>query len=306
MKWVILVLIYGILKGIRDISKKRALETCEVVETLFVYTLISFCFVIPDVGNVGGVATRDMLLTAFKSFVIFIAFLFSFYAIEKMPLGIYSVVDLSRMAFSLILGVIILGEPFGVLQLAGILLVAAGMVLLKNKPRFLKKKQVSISEGGNSENSKATGDVKNSGGLTGFIVFLAFVSAFLNGVSGIMDKILTKTMTSAQLQFWYMLFMLIFYGIYALITRTKIHWKRLLTNPYVWIISVLFIIADRCLFIANEDPRSMVTVMTILKQVCVVVTIIGGRIVYKEKDTLYKLACGMVVIAGIVVGSLKF
>lgn len=314
MKWIILVLIYGILKGIRDISKKKALETCEVVETLFVYTLISFCFVIPDVKNVGGVATRDMLLTALKSFVIFVAFLFSFYAIEKMSLGIYGIVDLSRMAFSLILGVFMLGETLGFNQYVGIAFVAIGMILLKYKPGFLSNKKAnedtsstSASEDISSTSANVVESLTNidkKETTSGLIVFLAFASAFLNGISGIMDKILTRTMSSAQLQFWYMLFMLVYYGIYVLITKTKIHWKKLLTNPYVWVISVLFIIADRCLFIANADPASKVTVMTLIKQVCVVVTIIGGRIIYKEKDTLYKLFCALVVVIGIAFSAL--
>ncbi|MCQ2519148.1 MAG: DMT family transporter [Lachnospiraceae bacterium] len=323
MKWIILVLIYGILKGIRDISKKKALETCEVVETLFVYTLISFCFVIPDVKNVGGVATRDMLLTALKSFVIFVAFLFSFYAIEKMSLGIYGIVDLSRMAFSLILGVFMLGETLGVNQYVGIAFVAIGMILLKYKPGFLSNKRAnedtsSTSANEDTSSTSANVDISSTSKngvkslinidkketTSGLIVFLAFASAFLNGISGIMDKILTRTMSSAQLQFWYMLFMLVYYGIYVLITKTKIHWKKLLTNPYVWVISVLFIIADRCLFIANADPASRVTVMTLIKQVCVVVTIIGGRIIYKEKDTLYKLFCALVVVIGIAFSAL--
>jgi hypothetical protein len=40
-----------------------------------------------------------------------------------------------------------------------------------------------------------------------------------------MDKVLMKEMTSAQLQFWYTLFMLLMYLIYVAATRTKINWK---------------------------------------------------------------------------------
>lgn len=321
MKWIILVHIYGILKGIRDISKKKALEKCGVVEVLFVYTLISFCFVIPDVRNAGGVSTPDLLWTAFKSFIIFVAFLLSFYAIEKMPLGIYGIVDLSRMAFSLVLGVFILGETLGIPQYVGIFLVVFGLFLLKYGQGIYEKSVAKIRKRDKSEcicslddedfvsteSASERKDGKNRTGVekvSAIILIFAFVSAFLNGVSGIMDKILTRTMSSSQLQFWYMLFMLIFYGIYVVVTRTKIHWKTILKNPYVWVISVLFFIADRCLFIANEDPASKVTVMTLIKQVCVVVTIVGGRLLYKEKNTGYKLFCAAVVVAGIAVSAL--
>lgn len=285
MVWILLVLIYGILKGIRDISKKRALDTNGVIEVLFVYTLISFIFCIPEVREAGGVATKDMLWTAFKSFVIFVAFICSFYAIEKMPISLYGVLDLSRMMFSMLLGVIILGERLGLFQWVGLFLVVLGIGLLKYKPGFLNK-----------EKSEAV--IKNREKVGSLFVVLAFVSTFLNAISGTLDKILMRTMTSAQLQFWYMFFMLLYYGIYVVVTKTKIS-KSVWKNYHVWLIAVLFVIADRCLFIANGDPNSSVTVMTLIKQISVLVTIVGGRIIYKEKNIGYKIFCAAVVVAGI-------
>ena len=137
-------------------------------------------------------------------------------------------------------------------------------------------------------------------------VVLAFISTFLNAVSGILDKYLMSTgdITDGQLQFWYLLFMVVYYGLYVIATKTKITagvWK----NPYVWLIAVLFMIADRCLFIANGMEGSRVTVMTLLKQICCVVTIIGGKIVFKEKNTGYRLICAAVVILGIVLAAVK-
>lgn len=291
--WIVLVLIYGILKGIRDISKKKALERNGVIEVLFVYTLIAFILVIPEARGAGGVATKDMLLTAFKSFIIFVAFICSFYAIEKMPISLYGIVDLARMIFSMLLGVIVLGERLGIFQWIGMALVMGGLLLLKYKPAFLKKKDADSQIRDKSVDT-----------ISAYILFLAFLSTFLNAVSGTLDKILMRTMTSGQLQFWYMLYMLIYYAIYVVITKTKINWKSVLKNYHIWLISIMFIIADRCLFIANGDPNSSVTVMTILKQVCVIVTIIGGRIFFKEKDIAYRIFCAVVVSAGIVLSVL--
>lgn len=297
MIWMILVLIYGTIKGVRDIVKKKALAKNGVIEVLFVYTLMSFLIVSPEVRGAGGVATRDMLLTMFKSFVIFVAFTCSFYAIERMPISLYGVLDLSRMVFSMILGVIILHETLGAYQWIGLVLVGGGILLLKYKPAFLK---------GKTNETTANVPVKESdrSATTTLVVFLAFVSAFLNGISGTMDKILMKTMTSGQLQFWYTFYMLVYYGIFVLVTKTKIHWKSCFKNIYIWLVAILFIIMDRCLFIANGYAASSVTIMTLLKQVSVVVMIIGGRIIYKEKDTAYRMFCAAVVVAGIVVSAL--
>ena len=66
----------------------------------------------------------------------------------------------------------------------------------------------------------------------------------------------------------------------------------------------MFILADRALFIANQDPDSKVTVMTLIKQSGCIVTILGGRLVFKEKNIVHKLICAAVIVAGIVIGVL--
>ena len=66
-------------------------------------------------------------------------------------------------------------------------------------------------------------------------------------------------------------------------------------------LSVLFVAADRALFIANGMPDSRVTVMTLIKQSGTLVTILGGRFVFRESDTGYKLFCALVICAGIVI-----
>ncbi|MBO7630929.1 MAG: EamA family transporter, partial [Lachnospiraceae bacterium] len=136
------------------------------------------------------------------------------------------------------------------------------------------------------------------------VVILAFLSSLLNGISGTMDKVLMKDMNETQLQFYYMLFLVSFYVIYILLTRTKVRVKKMLTNKYVWLLSIAFIVADRALFIACSYPECQVTVMTLLKQAGCVVTIIGGKIFFHEKQIKYKLCCAAIIVAGIVVAVL--
>lgn len=285
--WILLVLIYGTLKGIRDIAKKKALETNSVVEVLLVYTALSFLFTVPMAGTVTGVPAKEMLLIAVKSFVIFIAFLFSFYAIKKMPVSLYGVIDLSRLLFSMTLGIVVLHETLHSNQIIAMILVAGGLLMLKYKPKSQR------ADGG-TEDRVAT-----------IIYIMAFASTFLNAISGTLDKVLMSTgnVKSGQLQFWYTFFMLVYYGLYALVTKAHINWKSVLKNPYVWVISILFVVADRCLFVANSYPESRVTVMTLLKQACCIVTIAGGKFIFKEKNTLQRLICALVIISGIVIAT---
>ncbi len=288
MMWIWLVLLYGIIKGIREIVKKKALEKNATIEVLFLYTLLAFVIVLPDAKNARGVEMRYFWLIGLKSFVTFLAWIFSFKAIKKMPISLYGVLDLSRVLFATLLGVIVLQEALGGFQVIGLVLVSTGLLLLKYKPGMGKRLQEREGEDREKVGAK--------------IVIMAFASCLFNAVSGLLDKILMKDINSSQLQFWYLLFLVLFYFLFILVTRTKIRFFGVLKNYWIWILSLLIVVADRVLFLANGMDASRVTVMTLLKQAGCVVTILAGRFLFHEKNTGHKLFCAAIIIAGIVTG----
>ncbi|MBQ9764865.1 MAG: EamA family transporter [Lachnospiraceae bacterium] len=286
MLWILLVLFYGLAKGVREIFKKKALERNTVIEVLIVYTFVSFLLVVPTAGNAGGLPLKMLAVVAVKSFVIFIAWLASFKAIEKMPISLIGVLDLSRVLFSTLLGVVILGENMTLPKIIGLIFVLAGLMMLKFKPG---SKKSADKQHGKSES------------VALIYILLTLLSCILNAVSGTMDKVLMKSMTSTQLQFWYMLFLVLYYLIYILIKRVKLNFKTLIKNYWIIALSVLFVLADKALFIANGIAESEVTVMTLIKQSGCIMTILGGKFVFHEKNIGYKLLCASVVIAGILI-----
>ena len=290
MWWIFLVLFYGVLKGVREVVKKKAMAKSSVMEVLFFYTFLAFVFVIPQAKDAGGMEPEFYFYIALKSFVIFLAWIFGFKALKKMPISLYGVLDLSRVLFATCLGVFALGEVLGVTQVLGLLLVSAGLLLLKYKPGFLRKK-------------KEAGEVQKEEKVQVIYVVAAFASCMLNAFSGFMDKVLMKDVTSSQLQFWYMLFLVSYYGIYMLVTRTRVS-KSVWKNGWIWLLAILFVMADKALFIANGMEASKVTVMTLLKQSGCVVTILAGKFIFKEKNVGYKLFCAAVIVLGIVIGVL--
>lgn len=282
--WVLLVLAYGLIKGTREIVKKKALTKSTVMEVLFLYTLFSFLFILPESGKSVGNPPEKLWLIAIKSFVIFCAWILSFKAIKKMPISFYGVLDLSRVLFATLLGLLVLHEKMGVGQIVGLALVSGGLLLLPMGERFQKKAE-----------RKEHIPVR--------YVVIAIVSCMLNALSGLLDKILMSGgngISSGELQFWYMLFLLAFYGIYMLVSRTRINWRTAWKNYWIWILSLLFVLADRALFIANGFPDSKVTVMTLIKQSGCLITILGGKFIFKEKNIGYKLFCATIIIIGIV------
>lgn len=283
--WIWLVLLYGVLKGVREIVKKKALAQNSTIEVLFMYTFLSFVMVLPTAKRAMGVEPHFYLYIAMKSFVIFLAWMCSFRAIKRMPISLYGVLDLSRVLFATLLGVIVLQERLGFPQLVGLLFVSAGLLFLKYKPKSLR--EVGALAGEKVEAK---------------IVVTAFLSCLLNALSGLLDKLLMRKITSDQLQFWYLLFLTLFYLAFILISRTRVNWKRAVCNKWVWLLSLLIVIADRALFVANGMEGSRVTVMTLLKQAGCVVTILAGRFLFREKNTGHKLVCAAIIITGIVIG----
>lgn len=283
MAWVLLVLAYGLIKGIREVLKKKALEKSSLIEVLFLYTFLSFLIVTPEVRNAGGVPGKLMIMIVVKSFAIFLAWLCGFKAISNMPVSLYGVIDLSRVIFSTVLGIVLVHETVTASGWIGFVLVIAGLLMLK-----LRK---------GSDNSKE---------VEGKYVILSLISCALNGFSGVLDKIIMSTndIYDGQLQFWYMLFLVFFYLIYIVLTKQQIRWKSALKNYWIWILAVAFVIADRCLFIANGIEGSRVTVMTLIKQSSVIVTILLGKLIFKEKNIGYKLICALVVLSGILISVL--
>ena len=275
--WILFIFIYAFLKGSREGMKKAALKRSSSNEILFFYTLIGFIFTLPFSASAFKLSPLLISFIFIKSMVVCIAWLCAFAALKKMSVSLYGIMDLARMVFSTFLGVFVLGESFTINKALGVILVLIGLFLV---------------------NLKKTTEAK---GMTVITLIAALLNCFFNAVSGTMDKILMQYMSSAQLQFWFMLFTTAIYGIIILIKKEKISLSSLKTNYWIPIMSLSLIIGDKLLFEANASPLSQVTLMTIIKQSSVLVTVLTGWVVFKEKHILYKLFCTGIVLLGIFV-----
>lgn len=293
--WIFLVFVYGIIKGLREICKKKSLEKNSVTEVLLVYTFLSLLICTPQIPNAVGLTVNQYLWIALKSFVIFIAWMAGFKAIKKLPISLCGVLDLSRVLFASLLGVVVLGEKITFFKGIGLLFVSVGLLFLKFNP-FLKRDRVSSSE----LNSIAITEEQKKSSNT-FFICLAFLSCILNAVSGLLDKILMKEMNSSQLQFWYTFFLVVYYSIYVIVRRVKIN-KGIWKNIWVWFLAVGIIVMDKALFIANGYTESQVTIMTMIKQSSVIIAILSGKFIFKEKNILQKMICAAIIIIGILIG----
>lgn len=278
--WIVLVLIYGLLKGTREVCKKKSLEKNTVIEVLFFYTLFSFLLVLPNIAHLGNISIKLLSLIALKSLIIFLAWILSFHAIHAMPVSLYGILDLSRVLFATFLGISVLHEKMTIFRTIGLIFVAFGLLLLK----YRKKGEISER-------------------VHPIIIIAAITSCMLNSLSGLMDKVLMRNVTSSQLQFWYMLFLVIMYFIYILISHSQTNFTSAVKNPWIWTMAILFVIADKCLFIANGIEASKITIMTLIKQSGCIITILAGKFIFHEKNITHKLICAAIIIVGIMIGT---
>lgn len=286
--WIFLVTIYGLFKGVRDITKKKAMEKNSTMEVLFFYTFISFIMGAVLSFTTGSATPFEMdfsklWIIAIKSTIIFIAWICSFKAIHRLPIGFYGIMDMSRVIIAAVLSVIFLKETPTALKITGLCLVLLGLLLVN-----LKKDEVT------SQKSSV------------LCILLVLVSCLMNAVSEILDKYLmgNTDLNSGQLQFWYMFFLVVLYLGYLIFSKTKINWKSVFKNYWLIIMSILFVFGDKALFEACKYENSSVITMTLIKQCSVLITIIGGKLVFNEKNIIYKLVCAGIIICGIVISVL--
>lgn len=278
--WILFIIIYALLKGSREGMKKAALKQSSSNEILFFYTLVGLILVLPFSRAAFTLSPVFIFYAFIKALVVCTAWIFAFSALKNMSVSLYGIMDLSRMIFSTALGVFVLGEAFTLKKAIGVTLVISGLLLVNLK--------------------KST----TSRGMTLPVLAAALINCFLNAVSGTMDKILMQHMESSQLQFWFMFFMTLIYGVVLLIRREKISVKCLKTNFWIPLMSISLIVGDKLLFEANASPLSEVTLMTVIKQSSVLVTVLTGWLVFKEKNILYKLMCTGIVLCGIFIAIL--
>jgi drug/metabolite transporter (DMT)-like permease len=275
--WVILTFLYAIIIGVFHCGKKKAIEKNSVYEVLACFSLIAFMLSALISKNVMDIELSNVLIIFVKSLIIVIAWIISLKALEKMPVSLYSVLNLSRIIFSVIMSVIFFGERITVTILLGIIIVLVGLILVNRNSSKKDNKETSLKA-----------------------VIMVVISCLLNSFSAIIDKKVLLNITSDQLQFWFLLFLTIMYWLILLFQKRKLNFKNIKKNYWIIIIAICLTIGDKFLFMANEIPESKVSIMTIVKQFSAIEAIILGKIIFKEKNIINKLLCSLLIVVGIV------
>lgn len=275
--WIILVIIYAMFNGFFQCTKKKAVKKTSIYEILFWVSVLTMLLSFISCNNVYNINSNEIFLIILKSFGTAGSWLFSLMALKRMPVGLYSIINLSSVVFSIILSILLLGETISIISIIGVFIVFLGIIFV-NKDAINNKKE----------------KIKKSS------IFLVLLVAFCNAFNGILDKQIMRTVTAEQLLFWYSYFVTIIFTIVILYKKEKIKFRSCYKNYWIVLTALILFFGDKILFLANQMPNSKVFVMTLVKKLSVIEVIILGKIMFKEKNILKKLAFSLFIILGIV------
>jgi bacterial/archaeal transporter family protein len=293
--WLWLTLISGILLGFYDISKKKALEKDTLFKVLSLYALFCFLIVFFEIQNALQISEYGLLLVFIKSIVIFISWIMGFLAIKNLPISVITPFATLSPLFSILFGVLLLHERLHLNQIFGI-----GIMLTSYY--FIAK----------------TGAAEVNGLFRNKYLYLMAASMFLSATSALIDKVALKTVNTGQLQFWFSLFLSIFYIASYFISR-RVHGKENLDSnvkkvkfeemgfkkilkhiPYfIILMSILLVASDRIYFYAVKMPESLISVVMPLRKISILVSAIIGGFIFKEKNLKAKFGNILLLVLGI-------
>lgn len=276
--WILLTIIYAFFVSLDEVFKKKATKINSIYEVLTCFTTIALLLTFIITKDIFNINYSFLPLIFLKSTIVLISWVLALKALDNLQLSVYSIIKTSRIIFSVILSCLFLNEKFNIITLLGITIMIIGLILVNTTT--------------NNDSNK-----KNSFK----IIILFLISCLCSSISAIIDKKILLHITSGQLQFWFLLFLTIYYWIILLTRKNKINYNNLKKNYWVILVAIFLVLGDRLLFIANKIPSSQVIVMTVLKQLSVIISIILGKIIFKEKNIIKKLLYSLLIIIGVII-----
>ena len=290
--WILYVCIYGFLIGFFTVFRKQALKQSNLLFVLALFSVFGFFLVSWKAADAVTMSWQYILLILFKAFIVTAAWILELYAIREYYLSKLQPISAIKVIIGFCLSAIIFSEPVVWKQIVGVLFVVFGIVFLRREekenlflshlPEFQKKEKK--------------------------ILTCYVLSCILGEMSSLIDKFSLQTINSNQMQWWFMLFCAIILTSYFIIQCLKK--KQILCKKSDWLnifiygSAVIMIVADSFLFNAFMDVNNKASIMAVMKQLSIIVSVIFGGLMFKEKDLksrLYYIAIIMIGIAIILI-----
>lgn len=278
--WWALALVSAVLLGVYDVAKKQSLKKNSVMWVLFSVTALSTLILSPffTLGQSG-----DILRLIPKAAFVSMSWISGLEAMKRLPLTIASTLKASRPVFVVILSILIFGERLAPMQWVGVVVALGALFMLSRS---------SAREGIHFRSN------------AGIMWMLASIVCGVS--SALYDKHLMRSMDPVFVLCWSNLFSTMFMGAVLgvkVAAGRKKEQTKFTPDWYLLLTAVLIVCADALYFKALACDGAMLSVISLLRRGCVIITFTLSALIFKEHNIRSKaidlavLLCGMTILA---------
>lgn len=298
--WWALALVSAVFLGIYDVAKKKSLQKNSVMWVLFSVTALSTLILSPffSLGESG-----DILRLIPKAALVSMSWISGLEGMKRLPLTIASTLKASRPVFVVILSIVIFGERLVPMQWVGVVVALSAIFMLSRS---------SAREGIRFRSDAG--------------IMWMLVSIVCGVSSALYDKHLMHSMDPVFVLCWSNLFSTVFMGavlgVKIVVSRktagvvgseTVVKSATVATGAagdlrftpdwYLLLTAVLIVGADALYFKALACDGAMLSVISLLRRGCVIITFCLSALIFKEHNIRSKaidlavLLCGMTILA---------
>ncbi|MEN8885755.1 MAG: DMT family transporter [Winogradskyella sp.] len=291
--WMYLGLLAALFLGLHNLCKKHAVQGNEVFPVLLGTITSGFLVLLPlYIGSVfyedymsrigfyiANISWKTHGFIAVKSAIMASSWVLAYQALKHLPITIVTPIRSAGPFFTFIGAILIYQEQPKFLQWIGFFLII-GSVLLYSR--------IGKKEGINFKRNKW--------------IFAIIGATFLGASSGLYDKFLIQNLelNPQTLQFWFS-----WYTVLILLVILSITWfpfkEKREAFTFRWTIiavGILLVAADYFYFKALQDPEALIMLLSAIKRSQILIAVVVGGLVFKEKNKRKKL----VPLAGIMIG----
>lgn len=282
--WMYLGLLAALFLGLHNLCKKHAVQGNEVFPVLLGTIGSGFIILLPlfiastffpeytkqfglyiDIipwKTHGFIFIKSMIMTA--------SWVLAYQALKHLPITIVTPIRSVGPFFTFIGAILIYNEQPTLLQWGGFILIILSVILYS---------KIGKKEGINFKRNKW--------------IFAIIGATFLGASSGLYDKFLIQNqgLTPQTLQFWFS-----WYTVLLLIVILTLTWfpyaEKRKAFKWRWTIiavGILLIAADYFYFKALQDPEALIMLLSAIKRSQLIIAVVIGGLVFKEKNKRKKL-----------------
>ncbi|WP_405224717.1 EamA family transporter [Dokdonia sp. Asnod1-B02] len=291
--WMYLGLLAALFLGLHNLAKKHAVQGNEVLPVLLGTLCAGFVLILPffigsrffpeytkEIGfYITPIPWKTHGFIIIKSMIMTASWILAYQALKHLPITIVTPIRSAGPFFTFIGAIFIYREQPNALQWVGFFVIILSVILYAN---------IGKKEGIHFRKNKW--------------IFAIIGATFLGASSGLYDKFLIQNLSlnPQTLQFWFC-----WYTILMLLAILAITWfpkaKKRQAFTFRWTIiavGVLLQTADYFYFKALQDPDALIMLLSAIKRSQLIIAVVIGGLVFKEKNKRKKL----VPLAGILLG----